>query len=297
MLTFQQLILQLNAFWDRAGLRAAAALRHGSGRGHLPHRDVPARDRPGALERGLRAAFAPAQGRPLRREPEPPAALLSVPGGAQALARRHPGALPRLAGRDLGIDPREHDIRFVEDDWESPTLGAWGLGWEVWLDGMEVTQFTYFQEVGSLVCKPVLGEITYGLERLAMYLQGKENVYDLVWTPGRDATATSTTRTRSSSRAITSSFPTRRCCSSTSANTRREAKRLMEAQLRAARLRDGDEVLAHVQPARRARRDLGNRARAYIGRVRALARWWRRLTTSRASGLASRCCNARQKAA
>ncbi len=84
----------------------------------------------------------------------------------------------------LGIDAAEHDIRFVEDDWESPTLGAWGLGWEVWLDGMEVTQFTYFQEVGSLPCKPVLGEITYGLERLAMYLQGKASVYDLVWTPG-----------------------------------------------------------------------------------------------------------------
>jgi len=86
--------------------------------------------------------------------------------------------------RALGVDPMQHDIRFVEDDWESPTLGAWGLGWEVWLDGMEVTQFTYFQEVGSLVCKPVLGEITYGLERLTMYLQGVENVYDLVWTPG-----------------------------------------------------------------------------------------------------------------
>ena len=81
----------------------------------------------------------------------------------------------------LGLDLSHHDIRFVEDDWESPTLGAWGLGWEVWLDGMEVTQFTYFQEVGSLPCKPVLGEITYGLERLAMYLQGVENVYDLVW--------------------------------------------------------------------------------------------------------------------
>ncbi|MDR0440728.1 MAG: glycine--tRNA ligase subunit alpha [Candidatus Accumulibacter sp.] len=82
----------------------------------------------------------------------------------------------------LGIALREHDVRFVEDDWESPTLGAWGLGWEVWLDGMEVTQFTYFQEVGSLTVKPVLGEITYGLERLAMYLQGVENVYDLAWT-------------------------------------------------------------------------------------------------------------------
>jgi len=86
--------------------------------------------------------------------------------------------------RTIGINPKQHDIRFVEDDWESPTLGAWGLGWEVWLDGMEVTQFTYFQEVGSLVCRPVLGEITYGLERLAMYLQGVENVFDLTWTPG-----------------------------------------------------------------------------------------------------------------
>jgi len=86
--------------------------------------------------------------------------------------------------RAIGINTSQHDIRFVEDDWESPTLGAWGLGWEVWLDGMEVTQFTYFQEVGSLTCKPVLGEITYGLERLAMYLQGVENVFDLVWTKG-----------------------------------------------------------------------------------------------------------------
>jgi len=76
----------------------------------------------------------------------------------------------------------ENDVRFVEDDWENPTLGAWGLGWEVWLNGMEVTQFTYFQQVGGIDCKPVLGEITYGIERLAMYLQGVENVFDLVWT-------------------------------------------------------------------------------------------------------------------
>jgi glycyl-tRNA synthetase alpha chain len=84
----------------------------------------------------------------------------------------------------LGIDPKKNDIRFVEDDWESPTLGAWGLGWEVWLNGMEVTQFTYFQQVGGLDCRPVLGELTYGLERLAMYLQGKESVFDLVWVDG-----------------------------------------------------------------------------------------------------------------
>ena len=84
--------------------------------------------------------------------------------------------------RALGIDPMVDDIRFVEDNWESPTLGAWGLGWEVWLNGMEVTQFTYFQQVGALECKPVMGEITYGLERLAMPLQGVDNIYDLVWT-------------------------------------------------------------------------------------------------------------------
>jgi glycyl-tRNA synthetase alpha chain len=82
----------------------------------------------------------------------------------------------------LGFDPLVHEIRFVEDNWESPTLGAWGLGWEVWLNGMEVTQFTYFQQVGGIDCKPVTGEITYGLERIAMYIQGVESVYDLVWT-------------------------------------------------------------------------------------------------------------------
>ncbi|MEK6788993.1 MAG: glycine--tRNA ligase subunit alpha [Pseudomonadota bacterium] len=86
--------------------------------------------------------------------------------------------------RRIGVDPTVHDIRFVEDNWESPTLGAWGLGWEVWLNGMEVTQFTYFQQVGGIECYPVTGEITYGLERLAMYLQGVDSVYDLVWTDG-----------------------------------------------------------------------------------------------------------------
>ncbi len=90
----------------------------------------------------------------------------------------------------LGFDPLVHDIRFVEDNWESPTLGAWGLGWEVWLNGMEVTQFTYFQQVGGLECKPVSGEITYGLERLAMYIQGADSVYDLVWAHGPDGDVT-----------------------------------------------------------------------------------------------------------
>lgn len=83
--------------------------------------------------------------------------------------------------RALGVDPLLHDIRFVEDNWESPTLGAWGLGWEVWQDGMEVTQFTYFQQIGGLPCEPITGELTYGLERLAMFLQNKDSMFDLIW--------------------------------------------------------------------------------------------------------------------
>ncbi len=86
--------------------------------------------------------------------------------------------------KSFGLDPNAHDIRFVEDDWESPTLGAWGLGWEVWLDGMEITQFTYFQQCGGIDLKPIPGEITYGCERIAMYLQGVDNVYDLEWIDG-----------------------------------------------------------------------------------------------------------------
>src|SRR5690348_10335131 len=92
--------------------------------------------------------------------------------------------------RALNVDPLVDDIRFVEDNWESPTLGAWGLGWEVWLNGLEVTQFTYFQQVGGLECKPVTGEITYGLERLAMSLQGVDNIYDLVWVKSGDRNIT-----------------------------------------------------------------------------------------------------------
>ena len=92
--------------------------------------------------------------------------------------------------RHLGIDTAIHDVRFVEDNWESPTLGAWGLGWEVWLNGMEVTQFTYFQQVGGIECYPVTGEITYGLERIAMYLQGVDSIYDLIWSDGPAGTVT-----------------------------------------------------------------------------------------------------------
>jgi glycyl-tRNA synthetase alpha chain len=92
--------------------------------------------------------------------------------------------------RFLGLDTLVHDVRFVEDNWESPTLGAWGLGWEVWLNGMEISQFTYFQQVGGLDCRPVTGEITYGLERLAMYLQGVQSIYDIIWTVGKNGPVT-----------------------------------------------------------------------------------------------------------
>lgn len=109
----------------------------------------------------------------------------------QVILKPSPGNIQDLylgSLESLGINTQVHDIRFVEDNWESPTLGAWGLGWEVWLNGMEVTQFTYFQQVGGLECYPVSGEITYGLERLAMYLQNKDSIYDLVWTLGPDGT-------------------------------------------------------------------------------------------------------------
>jgi glycyl-tRNA synthetase alpha chain len=183
MLTFQQLILQLNAFWDRQGcvLLQPYDMEVGAGTFHTA-----------TFLRAIgpepwKAAYVQPSRRPKDgRYGENPNRLQHY-YQYQVVLKPSPLEIQALyleSLKDLGVDPREHDIRFVEDDWESPTLGAWGLGWEVWLDGMEVTQFTYFQEVGSLACKPVLGEITYGLERLAMYLQAKESVYDLVWTPG-----------------------------------------------------------------------------------------------------------------
>ena len=129
----------------------------------------------------------------------------------------------------IGIDPKLHDIRFVEDDWESPTLGAWGLGWEVWCDGMEVSQFTYFQQVGGFDCDPVSGELTYGLERLAMYVQGVDNVFDLNFNGGagkaRSPMAMCSCRPSRNTRATISSMPTPRCCSSISATRKRSARR------------------------------------------------------------------------
>ncbi|MEO8202890.1 MAG: glycine--tRNA ligase subunit alpha [Betaproteobacteria bacterium] len=183
MLTFQQLILRLNEFWDGHGcaLLQPYDMEVGAGTFHTA-----------TFLRAIgpepwRAAYVQPSRRPKDgRYGENPNRLQHY-YQYQVSLKPSPANIQELYLESLvaiGVDPRVHDIRFVEDDWESPTLGAWGLGWEVWLDGMEVTQFTYFQEVGSIACKPVLGEITYGLERLAMYLQDKESVYDLVWTGG-----------------------------------------------------------------------------------------------------------------
>jgi glycyl-tRNA synthetase alpha chain len=180
VLTFQQLILRLNDFWDRQGcvLLQPYDMEVGAGTFHTA-----------TFLRAIgpepwRAAYVQPSRRPKDgRYGENPNRLQHY-YQYQVVLKPSPLEIQELyldSIKSLGIDPKEHDIRFVEDDWESPTLGAWGLGWEVWLDGMEITQFTYFQEVGGLACKPVLGEITYGLERLAMHLQGKESVFDLVW--------------------------------------------------------------------------------------------------------------------
>ncbi len=183
MLTFQQLILQLNVFWDRQGcaLLQPYDMEVGAGTFHTA-----------TFLRAIgpepwKAAYVQPSRRPKDgRYGENPNRLQHY-YQYQVVLKPSPSDIQDLYLKSLehlGIKPREHDIRFVEDDWESPTLGAWGLGWEVWLDGMEITQFTYFQEVGGLACKPVLGEITYGIERLAMYLQDKESIFDLVWVDG-----------------------------------------------------------------------------------------------------------------
>jgi len=190
MLSFQQLILRLDAFWDRRGcvLLQPYDMEMGAGTFHTatflraigPEPWNAAYVQPSRRPKDGRYGENPNR---LQHYYQYQVALKPSPADIQEIY------LDSL--KDLGVDPAQHDIRFVEDDWESPTLGAWGLGWEVWLDGMEITQFTYFQEVGSLPCKPVLGEITYGLERLAMYLQDKQSVYDLVWVDGAKTRASS----------------------------------------------------------------------------------------------------------
>jgi glycyl-tRNA synthetase alpha chain len=185
MLTFQQIILKLQSYWDAQGcaLLQPYDMEVGAGTSHTA-----------TFLRALgpepwKAAYVQPSRRPKDgRYGDNPNRLQHYYQYQVVLKPAPANILELYLGslEALGFDLKANDIRFVEDDWENPTLGAWGLGWEVWLNGMEVTQFTYFQQVGGIDCKPITGEITYGLERLAMYLQGVENVYDLVWTQGPD---------------------------------------------------------------------------------------------------------------
>ncbi|WP_200280041.1 glycine--tRNA ligase subunit alpha [Rhabdochromatium marinum] len=188
-LDFQDLILRLQQFWAERGCLIVQPhdMEVGAGTFH-----------PATFLRAIgpepwRAAYVQPSRRPTDgRYGENPNRLQHY-YQYQVLLKPSPANIQQLyldSLQTLGIDPLVHDIRFVEDNWESPTLGAWGLGWEVWLNGMEVTQFTYFQQVGGLECRPVSGEITYGLERIAMYLQGVENVFDLLWKQTPEARVT-----------------------------------------------------------------------------------------------------------
>ena len=181
MLTFQQIILKLQSYWDAQGcaLLQPYDMEVGAGTSHTA-----------TFLRALgpepwKAAYVQPSRRPKDgRYGDNPNRLQHYYQYQVVLKPAPKDILELYLGslEALGLDLKRNDVRFVEDDWENPTLGAWGLGWEVWLNGMEVTQFTYFQQVGGIDCRPVTGEITYGLERLAMYLQGVENLFDLVWT-------------------------------------------------------------------------------------------------------------------
>ncbi len=179
-MTFQEIILTLQKFWADQGCILAQAYDVEKGAGTM---------NPSTFLRVLgpepwHVAYVEPSRRPADgRYGENPNRLFQH-HQFQVIMKPSPDNIQELylaSLKKLNIHPEDHDIRFVEDNWESPTLGAWGLGWEVWLDGMEITQFTYFQQVGSVDIKPVASEITYGLERLAMYIQGKENVFDIVW--------------------------------------------------------------------------------------------------------------------
>ncbi len=183
--SFQEIILRLQAFWDKQGcaLLQPYDMEVGAGTSHTA-----------TFLRALgpepwKAAYVQPSRRPKDgRYGENPNRMQHY-YQYQVVLKPAPENILELyldSLKALGFDLKQNDVRFVEDDWENPTLGAWGLGWEVWLNGMEVTQFTYFQQVGGIDCKPITGEITYGLERLAMYLQGVENVFDLVYARGED---------------------------------------------------------------------------------------------------------------
>ena len=183
MLTFQQIILRLQEYWAAQGcaLLQPYDMEVGAGTSHTATFLRAIGPEPWSAAY-VQPSRRPKDGRygenPNRLQHYYQYQVVMKPAPANIL-ELYLGSLEAL-----GFDLKHNDVRFVEDDWENPTLGAWGLGWEVWLNGMEVTQFTYFQQVGGIDCKPVTGEITYGLERLAMYLQGVDNVYNLRWTDG-----------------------------------------------------------------------------------------------------------------
>ena len=259
MLTFQQIILTLQNYWDKQGcaLLQPYDMEVGAGTSHTA-----------TFLRALgpepwKAAYVQPSRRPKDgRYGENPNRLQHYYQFQVVLKPAPSNILDLYLGslEALGFDLKQNDIRFVEDDWENPTLGAWGLGWEVWLNGMEVTQFTYFQQVGGIDCKPITGEITYGLERLAMYLQGVENVFDLTWTPGvnyrdvyhqNEVEQSTYNFEHSDVEFLLGAF----------GSHEKQAKHLMEQQLGIACVRASAQGRAHVQSARCARRDLGDRAR------------------------------------
>ena len=269
-LTFQQVILRLHAYWGDRGCLIMNPYHTEVGAGTF---------NPATLLRSLgpdpwRTAYVEPSIRPTDgRYGENPFRLQHY-FQYQVLLKPSPADVQDLYLGSLvalGIRPEEHDVRFVEDDWEGPTLGAWGLGWEVWLNGMEVTQFTYFQQFGGINCKPITGEITYGIERLAMYLQDVKNVFDLVWTPGvtyRDVYHQNEVEQsiynfeQSNAEMLFRHF----------ADYEAEAKRLMQAQLA---LPGYEMVLkaAHTFNLLDARGAISVTERAaYIGRIRNLAR-------------------------
>jgi glycyl-tRNA synthetase alpha chain len=269
-LSFQELILRLQDYWNRQGctLLQPYDMEVGAGTSHTA-----------TFLRAIgpepwRAAYVQPSRRPKDgRYGENPNRMQHYYQYQVVLKPSPPDIIDLYLGslQEIGLDLQQNDVRFVEDNWENPTLGAWGLGWEVWLNGMEVTQFTYFQQVGGLDCKPITGEITYGIERLAMYLQGVENVFDLVWSPGvtyrdvyyQNEVEQSTYNFEHSDAAMLFRHFT---------DHETEAKRLMEARLA---LPAYEKVLkaAHTFNLLDARGAISVTERAaYIGRIRNLAR-------------------------
>ena len=270
MLSFQQLILTLQDYWNRQGcaLLQPYDMEVGAGTSHTA-----------TFLRAIgpepwRAAYVQPSRRPKDgRYGENPNRMQHYYQYQVVLKPSPPGIIDLYLGslREIGLVLEHNDVRFVEDNWENPTLGAWGLGWEVWLNGMEVTQFTYFQQVGGLDCKPITGEITYGLERLAMYLQGVQNVFDLKWTDGvtyrdvyhqNEVEQSAYNFEHSDAQMLFRHF----------ADHENEAKRLMDARLA---LPAYEKVLkaAHTFNLLDARGAISVTERAaYIGRIRNLAR-------------------------